>query len=496
DVAGKFVVPLPVSKGPGTYELTAELGADGLGANAIGAASILTVTTGNAAPAGSTAVVTGLGGGLPGQAQGGTLTVEDGNGAPVVGQVFSLTVDHGFFTTGQGATPSVVGAPAGDLERLGTKLTDVTDTNGQIDFRVGIARDGGFDDDGSVTATVKVSSGPTGSKSAAWSSGSELNPPLNGRVALRLSPAGEQDGPVAPALAGDRTFYEVFALDQFGNPLAGIPIDLTYSGNLDDWDYSDDFAVSDLDSFGDIWLTSFEAGAITITGTWTDDAPAYLYTDTAGTAIKSTTSVTDSITSTTYENSFNASSFSLTSSATDVVGVGSAVTQTVRVVDQQGNPVSGYEVRFFRNGPDGDHSDAVATRATNTRGEAAYTFIGTKRGRAKITADVTDGTSHRLLNGSAVFGATVTARLAKGKGGSGGDRLSVSSRAAAAGARVLIYRVVNGRRYQVATKRLDTKGKVAVKIRDRNRKAYTTYVAVVRSTSNSVADQSNTVTIR
>lgn len=510
DVRGQFVVPLPISQGPGAYELTAELGPDANGDNDVPGAVLLTVRTGNTAPADSTAVITGLSGGTPGEAQGGTLTVTapddtydadpstagiqldtDTDPDPVQGQVYSLTVDRGFFTTGAETTPSVTGSSAGNLVQLGTKLTGVTDAAGEIDFQTGITRDAGFDDDGKVTATVKVTGGLTGSRTAAWDTADTLN----GRVALTLSPQSEQDGPVAPALAGNRTFYDVFALDQFGNRVGGQPISLAYTGNVDDYDYDGDEVLSDFDTFGDIWLTSFEAGTINVTGTW-EDAPTYRYIDPAGTAVAGTADATDTVGSSTYEIRFGAASFSISSSVTDTVKVGTPVTHTVRVTDQQGNPVVGYQVRFLRYGPDEARGEAASTTTTNALGEATYTFIGTARGRAKITAEVTDGNSRRELYSSTVFGATIRARLAKGKGGPGRDRLAVRANVLAAGARVQVYKIVKGQQVLVATKKLSRKGTVAFTIRDRNRNKRTTYVAVVRSTSKSVADQSNTATIR
>ncbi|WP_456696704.1 hypothetical protein [Aeromicrobium sp. P5_D10] len=463
------------------------------------------------APSGSTAVLADFGGGIPGLAVDGTLTVTapddtfdvdpttpdvqgdaDSDPDPVEGQVYSLTLDHGFFTTGQGAIPSVVGAPAGDLVQLGTTLTGITNADGEVEFQTGIARDKGFDDDGRVAANVKATAGgPTSTKSVAWDSFS----PLNGKVAITLSPANEQTAPVNPSVAGNNTYYEVFALDQFGNRVGGKPVDLTYTGDLDDWDYSDDFVVSDFDTFGDIWITSFEAAKIKATGTW-QDAPTTRYVDAAGSTIEGTSDATGSATAAFYEVNFNSSKFSLTSSAKDVVKVGTAVTETVRVVDQLGRPVRGNVVRFFRIGPDKVRSDAVATRTTNARGEASYTFVGTKLGRARITAEVTDGTNSRILRKTVDFGATIKARLVKGKGGSGADRLTVSAKSIAAGARVQLYRVVKGKRFSAGVKKLNRTGKVAFKVRDRNRRAYTSYVAVIRSTSKSVADQSNTVKIR
>ncbi|MBD8607878.1 hypothetical protein IFT73_13530 [Aeromicrobium sp. CFBP 8757] len=491
DVKGRFTVALPVSQGAGTYALDAVLEDEPAGTT--GAPSVTrTFTVGNAAPAGSTATVTGLGGSTPGLAQGGTLTVEDANGKPVAGQVFSLTVDHGFFTPGAAPTPAA-GSRVGDLESAGTKLTGLTDQDGQIDFDLGIARDAGFDDDAKVAAAVTVAGVTTSGTNAAWSTDN----PLNGGVAIRLSPAGEQDGPVNPALAGNRTFYDVFALDQFGNPVAknagtDISIGLGYTRNVDDYDYSDDEMVADLDTFGDIWLTSFEAGTIDVNGLW-EEAPTTVY-GTGGTPVKGVKDVTTSTASTTYEISFGASRFSISSSAADTVRVGSTVTQTVRVVDQQGNPVNGWDVRFLRYGPDAVRGDVVATRTTNAAGEATYSFIGTARGRATITAEVTDGVRRRELTGTAAFGATVRARLARTKGttaGRGADRLTVAAGRVAAGARVDLYRVVKGVEKRVGSRTLGRKGTASFVVRDTNRSSRTTYVAQVRSTTKTVADRSN-----
>lgn len=463
------------------------------------------------APSGSTAVLDDLGPGTPGQALASRLTVTapddtfdvdpatpgvqgdaDSDPDPVVGQVYTLTIDHGFFTTGQDSLPSVVGAQAGNLVQLGTTLTGLTNAAGEVDFRAGIARDPGFDDDGLVAATVTaVAGGPTATTSADWDSSDALN----GHVAVALSPAVEQVAPVNPTLAGDRTYYEVFALDQFGNRVGGKPVDLTYSGDLDNWDYSDDFTVSDFDTSGDIWIDSFEAGAIKVTGTW-QDAPTYRYVDTAGTAVADTANATGSSTATFYELSFKASKFSISSSATDVVPVGTAVTQTVRVTDQKGNPVRGYQVRFYRYGPDKTSGEALATKSTNVRGEASYTFVGNRLGHATITASVTDGVSTRNLTAEAVFGSTISARLVAGKGGPGADRLTVSAQPVAAGARVQLYRVLSGKRYLVGTSTLSRTGNAAFKIRDRNKKASTSYVALVRSTPRSVADDSNAAKVR
>ncbi|MFC5677719.1 Ig-like domain-containing protein [Aeromicrobium endophyticum] len=501
DVKGAFVVPLPISQGPGTYKLTAVLDEPAGTMGAPTATLDLAVGT-------STATIDGLGASTPGLVQEGTLTVTapdntfgtdlDSQPDPVAGQAYSLTVDHGFFTGGE-ATPSRIGDEAGNLTNLGTRLTGVTDANGVLKFDVGIARDAGFDDDGRVAATVKLSGSLAASDVVDWST----DDTLNGRVAIRTSPTSEQTNPVNPTLAGNQTYYDVFALDQFGNPVDDQTIYLDYTGRLKDYIADDTEFQSNFDTIGDIFVVSNVADRITVTGTW-ESAPSYRYINNQGGAARVTDpaarpDAVGSTATTTYEIDFNASRYSMSSSVSDTVRVGTTVTQTVRAVDQQGNPIEGFQVRFLRFGPDATNGDVVATKSTNALGEATYSFIGTRRGRALITAEVTDGNRRKELNGSAAFGAAVNARLARTKGKSSGgrvDRLTVSATKLAKGARVNLYKVVKGKQKLVGSKKLGKTGTAAFAIRDRNKKAKTKYVAVVRSTSTSIADQSRAVNVR
>jgi hypothetical protein len=313
---------------------------------------------------------------------------------------------------------------------------------------------------------------------------------------VRLSPAGEQDGPVNPTLAGNRTSFDVFALDQFGNPVKGAEIGLTFPGNVGEFDIDADTedVVTNLDTFGDVAITLLKAGYIDLTGTW-EKAPSTVY----GTTVPPKTiekAISGSLRSSTYEIRFNSSSFSMSSSVSDTVRVGTAVTQTVRAVDQQGNPIEGYQVRFLRFGPDATNGDVVATRTTNALGEATYSFIGTRRGRAVITAEVSDGNRRRELTGTAAFGAGVRARLAKAKSTTSADRMTVTTGKVASGARVDLYRVVKGVEKLVSSRKVNSKGTAAFKVRDRNRSKKTTYVAVVRSTSKSLTDRSKALKTR
>ncbi|MEI5675307.1 MULTISPECIES: Ig-like domain-containing protein [unclassified Nocardioides] len=463
-------------------------------------------------PVDSTVTMGDPGDGKPGEVLGSTVTVlapddsfdvdpdvegvqgdADADPDPVEGQVLALGVDHGFFTDGEVTLPTEVGAPAGTWTDLGKKVELVTAADGTSSYDVAIARDKAFDKDGKLTATVSAAADKTSATATAdWDTAA----PLNGRVALVLSPKGEQDGPVAPAQAGTRTYYEVYAQDQFGNPVGGEPIDLSYAGNLDDWDYSDDFMVSDFDQAGDIWVVSFENADIELTGTW-NDAPTLTYTDTLGGTGADTAAAVGTATARFYELDFGRSRFALQSSATGMVPIGTAVRQTVRVTDQRGNPVPGYQVQFFRLGPDGGTSEPRAVVSTNARGEAAYTFVGSAAGRAQVTATVSDGFRSRTLTGGASFGHRVSATLRGSKAASRKDQVTVTAPRTAAKARVVLYRVQGSKRIAVARGVLSGKGTVDLAVRDRNgKRKKTTYVAVVAATGTTFAAQTNTVRVK
>ena len=67
-----------------------------------------------------------------------------------------------------------------------------------------------------------------------------------------------------------------------------------------------------------------------------------------------------------------------------------------------------------------------------------------------------------------------------------------------AGAQVTLYKVTNGVRQKIGGKvrRLDSTGTADFQVKDKNGRRFTSYVAVVRSTSTTVADTSNAVRVR
>lgn len=512
---GKFRVVLtdPLEEPQGTElggKVTAQTAAAPGGTRHPDTASSLSVDwVSTEPPVGSTVAVDDLGAGTPGTALASAVTVlgpddsfdvdpatdglqgdADSDPDPVVGQLVTLTTDHGFFTETE-PQPTVPGEPVGNLVDLGTTLEAVTDDQGKVEIALGIGRDSGFDDDGRVTATVAAAAGTvTGSEDAEWDTAN----PMNGKVEISLSRKREQVGPVDPALAGHRTYFEVYAQDQFGNPVDGQPIVLDYDGDLDDWDYSDDSVVSDLDDHGDIWVVSYETASIDITGTWLG-APTLVYTDTSGSTAAGTADVTGSALSEFYELDFDASTFDLASSAFDVAGVGEPVTETVTVRDQIGNPVRGYQVRFFRLGPDGRKSEARATRSTNARGQASYTFVGTRKGTARIVAEISDGVDSRRLSQVVRFNTAIGAAL-EGRGGGAQDRLRVSAARIAAGAKVVLLRVDGKREKTVKKGRLDSRGIADFRVRDRNGRVETGYVALVYSTKRSASGRTEVASVR
>ncbi len=316
DGSFEAVLSDPVEDGQGT-----ELGGTLSAATAAAPGSSLDVDLVSVdPPTGSTAVVDDLGGGTPGEALASGLTVTapddtfDADPAPglqgdagtdpdpVEGQVYTLTVDHGFFTTGDEELPSVVGAPAGNLVDLGRTLTGLTDADGQVSLQVAIERDAGFDDDGLVAATVSADAGDlTTEETADWDSTDPFN---GGAVQVTLSPASEQVAAVNPAVAGNRTYYDVFTLDQFGNRVSDQPVDLTYTGDLDDYDYSEDFIESDFDRSGDIWSSVRGRGDRRHRHVERPDQPVRRR---RGNAVADSEDVVGSTTASFYELNFNAS---------------------------------------------------------------------------------------------------------------------------------------------------------------------------------------------
>ena len=117
--------------------------------------------------------------------------------------------------------------------------------------------------------------------------------------------------------------------------------------------------------------------------------------------------VTDTADTDFYEVDYAASTFTITSTPEGTLPVGSAVTETVTVLDQEGNPVEDLDVSFLRAGPgDQQDGDPNSGNDTNSNGQAFYNFVGTEAGTAQISAVMTEDGSEpiRTLTDSVTFG--------------------------------------------------------------------------------------------
>jgi len=196
----------------------------------------------------------------------GGCTVTTGNtnctGSPLAGVSVTVTVDHGFvtpncFTGGAAGAPAsgpvnstyadctfdpaaATNGPVGNLKNSGTSATVSTDPNGYFTLTFGIAKDAGFDDDGTVvqkvTATAVGGSGPlnetnpgqvagtcaaNGSTAGCTTAGTTWSTdttPLNGgtvKIVWISNPA--PSGDVQIGGLHDGNIFVVHNTDQFGN---------------------------------------------------------------------------------------------------------------------------------------------------------------------------------------------------------------------------------------------------------------------------------------
>jgi hypothetical protein len=91
---------------------------------------------------------------------------------------------------------------------------------------------------------------------------------------------------------------------------------------------------------------------------------------------------------------------------------------------------------------------------------------------------------------------SIVAKLTGSNNGPKPDKLTVTASQAAAGATVKLYKIKNGKRIAVKSGQLNANGKVTFRVKDRNGKAFTTYVARVMATDATKADTSNKRKIR
>ena len=444
-----------------------------------------------------------------------TITDTDNDGAgpdtangPVAGTQVTLTVDKGFFTDGTPDPAPAVGNDAGELNSLGTTITVTTNASGQATFNTAIEGDDDFDDDGLATQIVTAT---VGSTSDTEDYIFDSSAPLNGSdVSIEFSPDAQQDSGILPqAQSGqDDVAFDVTAFDQFGNPVGGETVAISDDSATattstqtvtTDFDPAADFTLSDTGADDDV----------TVTATYMPDT--LTYTGVGNATQPGTATYTADQTVNFYAIDFANSTFSLTHTGTDPQPVGTTVTETYNAVDQNGEPISGLDIQFFRAGPDaqGD-GDGNSTDTTNANGDAFYVFQGTQAGDANITA-VARQAGTTTNNGTLVpegrqtdtvtFGKAtpppLTAVLKAPNNGGTKDKVRIIAKPVetAAGATVRLYSRSNGtsgRKVLLSTRKLNETGRRIFVRPDRNGNRRTVYFAVVSSPGQNVRTNSRT----
>jgi hypothetical protein len=428
-----------------------------------------------------------------------------------------MTIDQGFFLDVTNPYENVaIGSPL-DFRSAGQSATVSTDDG--VGFAiVNIERNTGFDDDGLVSDKLHATAGSvTDDHDFTWSTNQT---PLN-QGSFTVSLSEDQDSSILPkARAGtgnsaQDVFYDVKTTDQFGNRTSQ-PINVTDNTPVADWV---DSGSSEFDLTNPA-IDAFSPGAanqsleVELQGAqktvYTDDpgdssfdpTDPFLFLGTVPQDIQTTTAPINWYTVDLDDPSL----YTLTQQGSETVPVGSTVSYTLTAIDPEGQPINGSGVGFLRVGPadDGD-SDGNATDFTNEDGEAFYDFAGSVPGTASVSAVVYDdapgGTFHRLFvvgPDTVRFGQVVNhinPKLSGGNTATGKDVLTVTAHKAY-GAQVKLYKVTANGKVLLKTSHLDSNGIKVFKVKDRNGKNKTKYIAKVLATPRTSKATTNTVNLR
>lgn len=461
----------------------------------------------------------------PGKLGSGYVEARNADGIVLTDISVPVTIREGNFVSLTNAfdPAPVLGADFGEWSNAGKTFNAVTDDDGRGFFIINIERNPGFDDNGLVDDSVSAGNG-----AASFELDFEWNTtdiPLNsGSYSVEL--ASNQESSILPkARAGDPSgtgqtvAYDVIATDQFGNR-TGQSISVT-----------DDTPIADATNSGLTQYTLDGPAVVAFSNGATnqslevelDNQTTTVYSDDPFTSAFDPSNPATNFTVTTadvevdtapinwYALDYAASraTMSLAQQGPDSVPAGSAVTEVLTAIDQEGQPIAGMPVGFLRVGPsnDGD-SDGNASDITNAAGKAFYDFAGNQPGTASITAVIyndADVRQYTVGPDNVTFTAgqpgggdplPINARLG-GRSNGQFDQLRVAAPAIAKGAVVRLYKVVNGRRLQVGnTRGLNAKGNLIFNVVDRNGRAKTRYVAVVRKTAATRSDTTNAKTLR
>lgn len=452
------------------------------------------------------------------------VNLTNSTGDPLAGQQVTLTTSNGFFVEYNDTTPATpvaagdltadpapaAGGNYGEFKSLGQSIVVTTDAQGRATVVVGIERDAGFDDDGIVDATIRATSG-----------GATNANPINVRFQTTagfeaLNPGSVDVQVDEEANVGDEVPVNVYAKDQFGNlvkdsvVVADNTTDAGFEAANSSTPRNGSQTVASQFLGEDATLDAVADTAVeqTITATWTQASNKYQDSNPnqagfqPGVVTVANNSVTDSATINWTDVDFGDYDITLTSSPEGDVKVNAPVTETVTVVDADGNPVAGVVVEFTRQGP-GDQA-GQDVRVTNAQGQASYTFSSATVGTATVIAVVSDGQAggeSETLTDTVNFVTgveVIRANLSANNNGAKPDRLKVTTgKAAAAGAVVKFFRIkANGGSVQVGQAVLGADGSVKKNVKDINGKRFTKYFARVLPTDATLGDRSNNTRVR
>lgn len=468
----------------------------------------------------------GIGPGSPGEIN---VSVSDSANTPLPNVDVAVTVDNSAFLTPVTHNPdpsqpdllSATGAegdPAGSWESQGTSHTYTTDANGQVVFAVDMERNPDFDPDGLATSHVSVTAlGQSQTTDAVFHSGVVLNP-----GPFTVTPTAPTQADLPEVQTRERAAYDVVAYDQFGNRT-----NLTYnaSDNSPDADFT--FTGNDpsciiggkcrgttqyLGQPANLVATARAQTEQTVTVTpashWVyvnglDEDPGTSGVQSQivsnGTAAALPAVVLDPITW--YVIDFKASDFTLRPRGGATHPTGSTVTEDFAALDQRHQPIRGLGIDFFADNAGQTPSTAPGARdgagTTDATGRATFPVFLTEAGPVSVRALAYEDRLRDTQVGAAAdtltsVGMPVGARLRLSSHWRR-DVARVISTPQAKGAEVHLYRVGHhGVRTLVATRHLNWHGVARFRVRDRNGRAFTRYVATIGATAATQATETRT----
>ncbi len=183
--------------------------------------------------------------------------------------------------------------------------------------------------------------------------------------------------------------------------------------------------------------------------------------------------------------------------------------ETYTAIDQNGEPIEGAPVGFFRTGPDQyQDGDYNSYGYTDEDGQVSYVFAGAKAGTATVQGILSytdsNNSDHIVPESRATDQVTfegkhvdpISAALKSHNNGGKADHLKVKSNPDAVGAVVKLFKSVNGKWHRVGMGNLNKWGNAKFTVADHNGNKVTRYLAKVMPTDVTKGTKSNVKKVR